>query len=213
MPRVRWVCWPVVAVALIIGLYLRQPTSFLAGLLAGGFYCIWLASRDSLPDSIERWAVGAEGERRTAKELRRLDAQAWRVAHDLKRKRGNLDHVVGRAGVFLLDSKAWLKGPTELSPAGPCVTPSYNEEDAWTFDRVPGAARGAAAGLSDAIRDLTGKAAWVTPVVVIWGKFAGGPKEQEGVVYVAGEDLVTWLEGRTATLSTGRVEAIARWIG
>jgi hypothetical protein len=215
MPRVRWVCWPVVVGATVIGIYFKQPVSFFAGMLAGGFYTILLASRDALPEYIQRWGVGAEGERRTARELRRLDSLNWRVAHDLKRDRGNLDHiVVGSAGVFLLDTKAWLKGPIELTPNGPRVTSRHDPDDEWTFERVPGAARGAARGLSDAIRDLTGQAPWVTAVVVIWGDFPGGPCEQDRVVYVAGEELVAWLEGLPGKkLSAGRVEAIGRWIG
>ncbi len=214
MPRVRWVCWPVVVGGMVIGIYFKQPVSFFAGMLAGGFYTIFLASRDDLPEYIQRWGVGAEGERRTARELRRLDPQRWRVAHDLKRDRGNLDHIVlGRAGVFLLDTKAWLKGPTELTPNGPRVSPRHSPDDGWTFDGVPGAARGAAKGLSDAIRNLTGNAIWVTAVVVIWGDFPGGPREQDRVVYVAGGELVAWLEGLPDKLSAERVQAIGRWIG
>ncbi len=56
------------------------------------------------------WARGARGERRTARQLRRLVRLGWVVFHDLAvpGSSANADHlVIGPGGIFLLDSKNW----------------------------------------------------------------------------------------------------------
>lgn len=59
----------------------------------------------------DRWAAGAEGERRTAKRLRTLEREGWTVLHDraLPRSRANVDHLaISPAGrVYLPDTKRW----------------------------------------------------------------------------------------------------------
>jgi hypothetical protein len=52
-----------------------------------------------------RWLLGAAGERETGSEIE-MFGREWHCEHDLEHDRGNWDRVlVGRAGVFLLDSK------------------------------------------------------------------------------------------------------------
>jgi hypothetical protein len=57
------------------------------------------------------WQRGAHGERRTARLLRRLAREGYVVFHDLAvpgNTSANLDHlVIGRSGVFVIDSKQW----------------------------------------------------------------------------------------------------------
>jgi hypothetical protein len=56
------------------------------------------------------WRRGARGERRTARQLRKLVRAGWTVLHDLAipHSRANGDHLlIGPPGVFLVDSKAW----------------------------------------------------------------------------------------------------------
>jgi hypothetical protein len=56
------------------------------------------------------WWRGARGERRTARDLRKLVRAGWTVLHDLAipGSRANGDHLlIGPPGVFLIDSKAW----------------------------------------------------------------------------------------------------------
>jgi len=74
-----------------------------AGLLLGTL--VWMS--DSPPARIQNWRWGSEGERKTAKALRRLPPADWRVWHDLQwEDKSNIDHVVvGSAGVFLVDTK------------------------------------------------------------------------------------------------------------
>ncbi len=60
---------------------------------------------------------GAQGEEMTASALARLDADQWRVIHDLRwpgRRYANIDHlVIGPGGIFVIDSKHW-SGRVEL---------------------------------------------------------------------------------------------------
>src|SRR5512132_3606407 len=57
------------------------------------------------------WQRGAQGERRTARLLRRLTRDGFVVFHDLAAPgttRANVDHlVIGPSGVFVIDSKQW----------------------------------------------------------------------------------------------------------
>jgi hypothetical protein len=73
------------------------------------------------------WARGARGERRTARQLRRLARHGWVVFHDLAipGSGANADHLaVGPGGVFLLDSKNW-RGRLVFTPDGTLWYGSY----------------------------------------------------------------------------------------
>ncbi len=100
--------------------------------LGGGVAAVWLGAAasfwfyalDAVPAHVERWAVGADGERRTEKALRRLERVGWHFIHDLDRPgAGNVDHLaIGPGGVYVLDSKAW-RGVVIVDSAGATVTP------------------------------------------------------------------------------------------
>jgi hypothetical protein len=74
---------------------------FWLGALAGGTMALYMALRDSPPWHIEKWRMGEEGERRTARALRQLPGPQWEAWHDLRgTNRTNVDHVVlGPAGL------------------------------------------------------------------------------------------------------------------
>jgi hypothetical protein len=79
-----------------------------AGLVAAGLVGWRLRFRVS--QDARNWQRGAQGERRTARQLNRLTPHGWVVFHDLAvpDSRANADHlIIGPAGVFLLDSKNW----------------------------------------------------------------------------------------------------------
>jgi len=62
------------------------------------------------PDHVRAWAVGADGERRTAEVLSRLESDGYRVLHDrrIPGSRANIDHiVVGPTGVYVVETKSW----------------------------------------------------------------------------------------------------------
>jgi len=152
------------------------------------------------PDHVARWKRGAEGERRTAKAVRPLENRGWRVFHDRCEGRGNIDHImVGRAGVFLLESKN-LSGCVTVEPAGLTVTHEDSGAD-FTHHRLLGTVLSRAATLKMRIEEETRLRTWVQAVVVIWGEFAAGIVETDNVVYLHGDRLASWLESQPAKLS------------
>jgi len=166
---------------------------------------------DAAPHHIEQWREGAEGERRTAKELRKLGKKGWRVVHDLADGRGNRDHVVvGPGGLFLLDTK---------SPGGPA---KVMRDGAWHVDRVdnPHASytrkdladqvkRAAIRLKQDIERDTDQRGLWVNAVVVVWGTFDQRVVEGDRIFFVHGEELASWLERRPVVQKPAKTEAIA----
>jgi hypothetical protein len=109
--RVWWI-FPTLAtleVLACVGLgLLLQPDhlGFYSGFGFGIAIATVTALADSPPHHIERWRQGAEGEKATAKALRRPVADGWVLINDIDIGNGNVDHVlVGPPGVFLLDSK------------------------------------------------------------------------------------------------------------
>lgn len=195
LPRFRKVLWSLLALA-VAGLALPRPWTWLAGFLAGAMYSMWLWLRDAVPQHIERPLEGAQGEQKTEKELLPLEGAGWYIAHDLDVGRGNIDHlVVGRAGIFLLDSKNW-HGEVSVADGEATVTPPDNPDAAW---KAVGAARTIkreAAALSRDISELTGISTWVQPVVVVWAPFADNVVNSHGVSFVQGRTIRSWLEGR-----------------
>lgn len=150
-----------------------------------------------------RFAWGAEGEKRTAEELERLEPQ-WRVFHDIRIGRGNWDHIaVGPGGIFLIDTKS-LSERAVVDDAGLRAGRL----------RFGGArSRGAAVQLKEAIAHECGRTVWVQSVVAVWGELEGGATERDRVLYVQGEELVDVLRERSQRLSTSEVEDVARAIG
>jgi hypothetical protein len=89
-----------------------------AGLVAAGLVGWRLHFRVS--QEARNWQRGARGERRTARQLRRLARHGWVVFHDLAvpGSRANADHlIIGPAGVLLVDSKNW-RGRLAFAPDG-----------------------------------------------------------------------------------------------
>jgi hypothetical protein len=182
----------------------------MAGSVFGAFWTLWLVTRDAVPRRIEQWLDGAEGERRTEKQLRPLEGRGWVVAHDLEARFGNIDHfVVGPSGVFLLDSKNW-GGVVTLDDAIVTVSPRDNPDAAWSPRKLSRALKGASAGNKEAIQRLTGVRAWVQPVVVIWAPFEARCVLADGIYYVAGDALVDWLTVQPARLDSSMVERVRR---
>jgi Nuclease-related domain len=142
------------------------------------------------PEHIDRWRRGADAEKWTAKELRALTKQGWTVIHDISAgSRGNRDHVaVAPSGeVFLLDTKA---------PGGIITVEHGVLRVRWIEDPDDGykksltkPMKGAAAALADQLAPVLGQRPWVTPVVVIWGRWDGAPHQHDRVAWVHGKVL------------------------
>ncbi len=130
------------------------------------------------------WSLGAEGERMTGKEIEKLDRD-WHCEHSIKHKYGDWDHVlIGPPGVFLLDSKL-LHGTAVAA------------RDALRSGRVTYEGRrfrGGAVDVNKALElRLSRRAPFVKPVAVVWGQFPQENVEEDGVVYVRGDQLAGWL--------------------
>jgi hypothetical protein len=171
-----------------------------AGVLFGLGIGAWMAMRDSPPQHIENWQTGAEGEQKTQKALKPLQAPRWLVVHDVECRRGNYDHiVVGRAGVFMLDSKN-PRGTVHIRNGQPHLRrPSDPEADA----RCPwlrSTALAAAANLKEDIQRQTGCRQWVQAVVVLWSDFDEEIFQDEKCVLVHGSRLREWLDTQPDTL-------------
>lgn len=74
------------------------------GLLVSVFFVV-----EGVPSRqpVDAWAIGAAGERKTAKRLEKLDSR-FRILHDrrIKGRKWNIDHVVvGPTGVFVIETK------------------------------------------------------------------------------------------------------------
>lgn len=189
-------CGLVVALS-VAGAIVAGQAKFWLGILAGATMSLYMALRDSPPWHVEKWRIGQEGERRTARALRNLAAPEWRIWHDLPGKSGtNVDHVVlGPAGLFLLDSKNY-SGEASIEGQELRVRWLEDREDGWTCRGLVPRMRAASAELSERIESATGVRVWVQPVVVLWMPFPQGATEVSGVCFIDGQSVANWLLGR-----------------
>jgi hypothetical protein len=110
----RSLAWrvPLIVAAGVAGQVLASqaglPWAGLVGLAAAALLGWRLRFRPS--EQARTWRRGAQGERRTARLLRRLARVGFVVFHDLAVPgfQANVDHlVIGPTGVFVIDSKQW----------------------------------------------------------------------------------------------------------
>jgi hypothetical protein len=136
--------------------------------------------------------VGAWGEDNTRDQLRKAERKdlVWGSIDTVKLKGVDIDHVVvTKCGVLVIDSKWHAK--EQLSN--------------WYLDKDAQAAKEGVSKVSSILRstnfqkidpDLP-RELEVTPVIAIWGagegKFLEGISLHEGVVFLAGKNLQTWL--------------------
>lgn len=181
------------------------------GFVAGAALSFYVWLRESPPQYIERKKDGAQGERWTAKVLVPLEGENWFVSHDLASQSGNLDHVViGAGSVFLLDSKN-LFGEITMSGDSLIVKRPLLEES--YVEDVGKRARRQAKWLKFQLERISGLTTWVQSVVVLWGEFEQGFVEQNGVIYVHGDQLAEWLKGQRGRMSHGAEAAVREALG
>ncbi|MEV7887485.1 nuclease-related domain-containing protein [Streptomyces sp. NPDC002817] len=130
------------------------------------------------------WAIGAAGERRTARMLRPLTwTRRYAVLHDrgVPRSRANLDHlIVGRSGLIYVDTKNWT------SVASKVLVKSDGQ--LWYGDYPQGPAVSTVRWEADQVQRVLG---WpVHAVIVVHG--ARLPEERihlDGVTVIQARDL------------------------
>jgi hypothetical protein len=185
-----------------------HPYAWGAGAITGAFATVWIALRDEPPAYIENWRAGAEGERKTAKALRPLQRSGLRVLHDVQARYGNYDHVaVGRAGVFLLETKN-PKGVVELRNGVPHMRRRLDPDADTRLDSIRPRALAAAVRLKNDIEHRTGHRAWVQAVVVFWSDFPEGLLDDGQCIFIHGPQLRAWMQSLHDRLDRVKAEEI-----
>jgi Nuclease-related domain len=180
---------PVPLLMLAVAWIWPADTSLALGTAVGATVMFALSITLMAPQHIDSWRQGAEGEKRTAKALRGLARRGWMVMHDLPDGYGNRDHVVVAPSgeIFLLDTKA-PGGRVTVEHGVLRVRWLEDPDDGYEKDLTP-KMKGAAAGLADELAQALPRRPWVTPVVVIWGRWDGAPHMHSGVAWVPGKAL------------------------
>jgi hypothetical protein len=207
-------CFGPFIVAGLVGLIIAgHIAAWTAGAMFGLGAALVIAVRESPPWYIEKWQVGAEGERKTEKVLKKLEQSRWLVAHDVACARGNYDHiVVGPGGVFLLDTKN-LQGIVHMRDGNPYLRrrsdPEADESCAW----IRSSALAGAARLHYELKRRAGHSPWVKAVVVLWSEFEEDEglyeDEKEKCVFVHGSRLHEWITSRPDMLDLATNEELA----
>jgi Nuclease-related domain len=211
--RIWWAFALVAALELAVGLgfaLLFHPphVGFFVGLTVGATVGMLMALGDSPPQHIERWRSGAEGEKATAKALRKLPA-GWEVVHDIDIGRGNVDHVVvGPPGVFVLDSKN-LSGVVSIEAGVLSVRWREDPEDGYELPKLASRMRWLARTIEARLHGDGVRATDVQPVVVIWAPFEQRSRLSGRVAWVSGKEVGRVLANRPGRLSCDEVAEIA----
>jgi hypothetical protein len=162
-----------------------------AGVAFGLGAGVMLVMRESPPAYVENWQLGAEGERKTETALKSLEPPEWAVVHDVACVRGNYDHiVVGRAGVFLLETKN-LQGIVHIRDGQPYLRRRSDPEADKACSWIRADALAGAATLKEDIQRRTGRRLWVQAVVVLWSDFEEGVYKDEGACSSTAHDCKT----------------------
>lgn len=203
MPLSIWV--------LIVWLLWPEHRSFELGLAVGALITFPFVLSFAAPEHVDRWRRGADGEKWTAKELRKLRRDGWTILHDLPDgDRRNRDHVaIAPSGrVFLLDTKA-PGGIITVKHGVLKVRWLEDPDDGYERDLTP-RMRAAAAQLANELSPFLPHRPWITPVVVIWGRWDGQPHIHRDVAWVHGKDLANRLAANSGEAHASLHSLVAR---
>ena len=151
-----------------------------------------------LERSAVAWEAGAAGERATGDVLAELQAAGWFVLHDLAwpgRQKANIDHlVVGRGGIFVIDTKNW-SGAVE-------VRDGVLRQNGRSRESAVDGVRRAAADVQWLVPEVP-----MQPVLSLHGDLS--LKERAGeVILCSTSTLREMLESRPAVLESAEVQRI-----
>lgn len=148
---------------------------------------------------------GAAGELATARAVAELTVSGWHVLHDRRLPHGgNIDHlVIGPAGVFVLDAKAWSQ-PAKIDASGRLSVGRYSKRA--DVDRLV-----AAAATVEAALRVAGNEAPVSGILVVTGEIESDAAVRlpEGVLVSGLEQLVQTLRGAPAPADQAAVDNLA----
>lgn len=164
-----------------------------AGLFTGGMLAVAMWAIQLPPEHVAKWGRGAEGERWTAKELKVLEREGWRIEHDRQKSGYNLDHIaIGPAGRFLIDSKT-STGDVSIEDGVFTVRSVDDPEEVYLNRLLHGRMKSRAWELWHELQSEGTGRTWVHAVVVIWGSFPDQLVHYDKVTYVHGFRLVDFM--------------------
>ena len=199
---------PFIAVGLAGLMIEGHAAAWIAGVVFGFGTGVLMTMRESPPSYIENRRIGAEGERKTEKVLKKLERSRWLVVHDVACARGNYDHiVVGPGGVFLADTKN-LQGIVYMRDGEPHLRRRSDPEADKSCGWIRSGALAGAASLHGELQRRAGRAPWLQAVVVLWSEFDEGLHEDERCVFVHGSRLGEWIISRPDTLDQATKEEL-----
>lgn len=206
VPGVLVGCCLVVAASLVLGY--GNVRGWIGGFAAGLALAFYVLARNTPPAWIGRYQTGAFGEERTAKALEPLLRSGWFIAHDLDRRRFNIDHVlVGPAEVFVLETKNVHGAVTIDGDVATLTRPGRDRPDYhgpwWAKE-----ARRHAVDANRFFRQRVKIRPWVTGVVVLWADFPQRTAEGDRVTFVHGDHLHDWLQAQPARLTVDQIERL-----
>jgi hypothetical protein len=175
---------------------------FAAG--AGVVSLCWVFDFAATSVQIQRLVDGAQAERFTATEIRRLRSKGWRGVDHVEFHQCDVDHVVaGPGGVLAVETK-WTNEPWDIEDG--------EFKNKYAIQAVGQCARGAQK-IHWLLRDRANLRIEVVPLLVIWGP--GRPAMDEpvrigGVLVVAGPMLRDVLTGMPEGLEKSQRDDIVR---
>lgn len=204
--RQFWWAFPIVAlipIAIALPIALLAHTGhpgFWIGFALGAGVGAAMVIFDSPPAHVERWRIGSDGEKATARQVRQLVTAGWKLYNDIATEHGNIDHVlVGPPGVFMLESKR-LAGEVKVQAGMLVVRWHEDPHDGYENDSIAGRARGAAAALHHELQ-RAGINTWVQGIVVLWADFDQRSIEHDKLAWVRGDQLAAVLRARPVRYS------------
>lgn len=209
--RIRRMWPPAVGVAIVLMLAAYLAVSAwlnegLGALAAVGVAVILVLAVTELPQVVDAWRVGAEGEEKTARYLDGLDTAGFVVLNDRRGAGygGNLDHIaIGPTGVWVIETKSY-RG--EVVIRGDRLEINDQPRDK-IIDQVYREAVAVQIAMGDRLTDL---GLTVTPVLCLHrAKLGWLDKSVRGVRLVDGRGLVKLMRGGNRRLSDDNVQSLA----
>lgn len=204
--------WPIaVGITLVTMLMAYLLTQAYLGpamgsLAATAVALVFLGAYLEVPQTLDAWRIGAEGERRTARYLDGLAEAGFIVLHDRKVPGygGNLDHVaIGPTGVWAIETKN-VAGKVEIDGDSLRIR-GYRQDK--MVDQVYREATAVQVALGES---LTRLGLTVTPVICLHrGELPWFNKTVRGVRLASGRQLVRLLRGGEARINADDVRALA----
>jgi hypothetical protein len=174
---------------------------------AGAVALMMLSTFLEVPQTIDAWRIGADGERRTGRDLQGLADAGFVVLHDRRVPGygGNVDHIaIGPSGVWAIETKS-IAGKVEIH--GDSLTIGRRKQDK-AVDQVYREATAVQIAMANWLTPL---GLTVTPVICLHrGELPWFNKTVRGVRLASGRQLVRLLRDGEARLSADQVQALGR---